>query len=250
MKTIYKLLSVSLFSLLFFNGCINYNHPNNEYLDACFSTSMNEYEVWQSVYFNNCSSGADSYTWEFGDGTSSTESNPTHEYQNPGTYQVKLSAYNPAGRSTASKIIYVNGSTDLDILVMYLGTSDPVSNCDVTLYQTLNDWINLTNPLISITTGTSGNVIFAGLEAREYFVDAYRSASDTSYYSNEYEEPSSGVLIENQVKYLDVYVEFLYNTKKDGTKEPRFVIRKMNITQKPSSDRIKWKNSQREKTKN
>jgi PKD repeat protein len=250
MKPTYKLLSVSLFSLLFFNGCINYNEPYNEYLDACFSTSMNEYDVGESVYFSNCSSGADSYVWDFGDGTSSTQSNPAHEFQNSGTYQVKLTVYNPAGRSTASKIIYVTGSTDLDILVMYLGTPDPVSNCDVTLYPTLNDWINWTNPLISITTGTSGNVIFTGLEPREYFVEALRSASDTSFYANDYENPSSGVLIENQITYMDVYVEFLYSTKKDGTKEPRFVVRKTKITQKPSSDRIKWKNSVRKAVEN
>ena len=31
-----------------------------------------------------------SYLWEFGDGINSIQANPTHQYQNPGTYDVKL----------------------------------------------------------------------------------------------------------------------------------------------------------------
>jgi len=37
---------------------------------------------------------ADSYLWDFGDGESSTLENPVHQYTKPGTYYVKLTAFN------------------------------------------------------------------------------------------------------------------------------------------------------------
>ncbi|MBI1267235.1 MAG: PKD domain-containing protein [Cryomorphaceae bacterium] len=46
------------------------------------------------VSFQNNSSGAFMYSWNFGDGVVSTEENPTHMYAEPGMYFVNLFAYN------------------------------------------------------------------------------------------------------------------------------------------------------------
>ncbi len=43
------------------------------------------------VNFVNNSSGADVYSWDFGDGTNSNDENPSHLYANPGSYLVTLS---------------------------------------------------------------------------------------------------------------------------------------------------------------
>ena len=48
----------------------------------------------QSLAFTNTSIGAESYRWEFGDGTSSTELNPVHDYADAGLYRVALITYN------------------------------------------------------------------------------------------------------------------------------------------------------------
>ncbi|MBP8238752.1 MAG: PKD domain-containing protein, partial [Saprospiraceae bacterium] len=48
----------------------------------------------QSLAFTNTSTGAESYRWEFGDGTSSTELNPVHDYADAGLYRVALITYN------------------------------------------------------------------------------------------------------------------------------------------------------------
>ncbi len=40
--------------------------------------------------FENISQNADSYLWDFGDGNTSTELNPSHEYDEPGAYEVSL----------------------------------------------------------------------------------------------------------------------------------------------------------------
>lgn len=42
------------------------------------------------VSFTNTSTQAESYTWEFGDGSISTEQNPTHIFSQPGIYTTKL----------------------------------------------------------------------------------------------------------------------------------------------------------------
>ncbi|MDN5205667.1 PKD domain-containing protein [Fulvivirgaceae bacterium BMA10] len=42
------------------------------------------------------------YTWDFGDGTNSTLQNPSHEYTDPGTYNVALTVDNSLGCSTTT----------------------------------------------------------------------------------------------------------------------------------------------------
>ena len=43
-----------------------------------------------------------SWLWDFGDGSTSTEQNPTHVYAKAGTYAIALKASNPAGSSTSN----------------------------------------------------------------------------------------------------------------------------------------------------
>jgi gliding motility-associated-like protein len=47
-----------------------------------------------TVKFTNNTSDAISYVWDFGDGTSSSNQNPTHTYTTPGSYDVRLIATN------------------------------------------------------------------------------------------------------------------------------------------------------------
>jgi len=47
--------------------------------------------------FTNTSTGASTYLWNFGDGESSTEFSPSHQYNETGTYLAELIAFNEAG---------------------------------------------------------------------------------------------------------------------------------------------------------
>lgn len=76
-----------------------------------------QYEVSEDnpleVSFTNASENAESYTWDFGDGETSTEENPVHEYAEAGSYDVVLTATNADDVSTeASKTIEI-GTTSL-----------------------------------------------------------------------------------------------------------------------------------------
>ncbi len=47
-----------------------------------------------TLAFDNNSENATAYAWDFGDGNTSNEENPTHTYDSPGTYTVRLRAFN------------------------------------------------------------------------------------------------------------------------------------------------------------
>jgi PKD repeat protein len=59
------------------------------------------------VNFTNLTTGATNYTWTFGDGNASTDTNPTNLYVNTGNYSVTLTAIGPAGTNALTKNNYV-----------------------------------------------------------------------------------------------------------------------------------------------
>ena len=48
--------------------------------------------------------GATSWSWDFGDGETSTDQNPQHTYRAPGTYTVGLTVGAPGGSDTIEKL--------------------------------------------------------------------------------------------------------------------------------------------------
>lgn len=59
------------------------------------------------VIFENNSSSADAYSWDFGDGNMSTAEQPTHTYAEDGLYTVTLTAEGDCGIITTSQIVAV-----------------------------------------------------------------------------------------------------------------------------------------------
>lgn len=67
------------------------------------------FEVYKlGVKFDNYTRNASRYEWDFGDGTTSTEKNPEHVYQQAGDYLVKLKVFNGIGENEYSRTIYLS----------------------------------------------------------------------------------------------------------------------------------------------
>jgi len=58
-----------------------------------------------TVQFTNKSVNATAYHWDFGNGESSREENPVHEFREPGRYVVTLTAENHGGMATVSRMM-------------------------------------------------------------------------------------------------------------------------------------------------
>ena len=59
------------------------------------------------IEFSNLSTNAGSYTWDFGDGNTSTQVSPVHTYANAGTYTVTLTVYKDTKADTFQKQLII-----------------------------------------------------------------------------------------------------------------------------------------------
>ena len=75
---------------------------------AAFSATPTSGSVPLNVTFTDRSTGSlTSWSWSFGDGTSSIEQNPVHTYSKTGRYTVRLTARNAAGSNTVTRSNYI-----------------------------------------------------------------------------------------------------------------------------------------------
>jgi len=81
--------------------------PDETPPSAAFSATPNEAD-YKLISFTNLSISATDYAWDFGDGNTSTDANPSNTYTADGTYTVKLTATDKLNQSsTTEKIIEV-----------------------------------------------------------------------------------------------------------------------------------------------
>jgi len=82
------------------------HHDSLVYVDFTFSElSNNEFQ------FNPTSNYVTDYYWEFGDDSSSSNYNPSHVYDLPGTYDILLIGSSECGIDTAFQVITINTNT-------------------------------------------------------------------------------------------------------------------------------------------
>lgn len=89
-KLQYILFCAIAFSLLILSACKKDETQTNS-LTACFSTgNPNDLYIRNTITFSSCSQNAVTYSWNFGDGTTSTLQNPTHAFDTTGIFTVTL----------------------------------------------------------------------------------------------------------------------------------------------------------------
>lgn len=114
--------------------------------EANFTTSRDGL----AITFNNTSTAATSYSWDFGDGTTSDEESPVHEYEATSAYVVTLTATNAVGVFDASTQaielsfdIVVDGAFDDWTDVPVLSERNPDTTGVVTLVKATSDLTNI-----------------------------------------------------------------------------------------------------------
>lgn len=112
----------------------SFNDPQSIFttsVDTIYLSEMNNFTI------ENQSIDAIEWFWDFGDGTTSTEENPTHAYQTEGSYFVSLSVLNAEGCSDASAI-------SIEVV------NDLVSTQNITQSSTIKLYPNPTSNIIHI----------------------------------------------------------------------------------------------------
>ena len=102
-----KLIKVVLLGLLttLFACSSDDSIPNPE---SCFNFNpTSDIKDGDQINFTSCSENANSYMWDFGDGSSSTQENPTHIYQTFGNFTITLTVSNSTGTDSTAKTISV-----------------------------------------------------------------------------------------------------------------------------------------------
>ena len=75
---------------------------------AKFSMSANEAEAPATIKFENHSENAESYLWNFGDGTESTDTSTDHRYVHSGKYDVSLKAIKGKKSNTMTQPLVIH----------------------------------------------------------------------------------------------------------------------------------------------
>ena len=79
---------------------------------AAFSFTSTNLTAPATVVFENKSTNATSYVWDFGDGSSnSVDKNPSHTFNSPGTYTIELLVTGQAGTSINTQTIQIKAPT-------------------------------------------------------------------------------------------------------------------------------------------
>jgi PKD repeat protein len=128
--------------------------PGNKPI-AAFTTTI----TGLTVVCANTSTEAQTYLWDFGDGTTSTELNPTHTYSGDGYYEMVLTATNANGSSTATQanFLVTNSPVLTDALLQGAAWKVAVGNKTVIVGPGMGngDWWTL--PKAFLTGGTGAD---------------------------------------------------------------------------------------------
>ena len=89
------------------------------------------------VQFRNLSVNGETYSWDFGDNTGSIEKNPSHTYDEPGNYIVKLTVTNLTGKSSHTGLItvYQNPTAAFNVY-----PTEVINNAQVVVFTNISNY--------------------------------------------------------------------------------------------------------------
>lgn len=96
-----------------------------------------------------------SYLWDFGDGTTSSEANPTHTYKKPGKYTVKLTATGPDYSDIEIMNNYITVKADMTPILSLLLEDEPAPEVSISATPLQGEY-----PLnVAFTANNSGGYV-------------------------------------------------------------------------------------------
>ncbi|KAA3633589.1 MAG: PKD domain-containing protein [Bacteroidetes bacterium] len=141
------------------------------------------------VSFSNNSEYAVNYNWTFGDGNTSTEENPVHEYAAPGNYEVTLNAQNIyCGVALSQDIMLVTDVNDPDQTQLKVFPNPVQERLCLESNSTIDFKIRITN--------MTGQVLFEKETLHNNYIDVSRFP--TGIYFLQFENGNSS----GQVKFI------------------------------------------------
>ncbi|WP_321430821.1 cobaltochelatase subunit CobN [uncultured Methanolobus sp.] len=136
---------------------------------AGFSIDKTSGETPLSIQFTDKSLNTESWFWDFGDGSNSTDKNPSHTYLSEGTFTVELTVTNSEGSDVETK---------KDLIIAQLPDPITIPNYDTTFKL-----------FLSTTSDSLGNYLFTGIPNGNYTLIAVNetnsSKSGLIYYKRE-----------------------------------------------------------------
>ena len=161
---------------------------------SSFTASQTTVSEYQAFQLYNHSTGATTYLWNFGDGTSSTVDSPTHSYADTGMYNITLTATNILGCSATTEIkkyIHVTPAYRLYMPDAFTPNSDSLNDCFRPKGQAIRDW---TIEIFSrygntVYKGTCWNGTYKGVPMMEGMYIYFLSVTETNGIEHTYSGP-------------------------------------------------------------
>lgn len=172
-----------------------------------------------SIYFTNNSTLADYYQWDFGDGSTSTLTTPTHKYSKTGNYEITLIAINSDGYDTSYASIYVKE----------LAHWEAVSKDTITVQKGYIHWWGSTsyssyldeNELTKYTATATGSYVSASVLPNKNEYQNLADGNSYNYYIGSREQNISNYSFEGKIsKYSGMLFQY------DGTGTTDVVVTK------------------------
>ncbi len=120
---------------------------------ALFSKKLTDI-CGREIRFTDLSGSAEQWRWDFGDGTTSTEQNPTHSFSQSGTYSVQLKVTNCAGSDSVliNNIVTIN-ATDNPVLTGDTSICGAVPHTLTGISSAATVWYNSAAGGVALDTG-------------------------------------------------------------------------------------------------
>ncbi|MGV8128596.1 MAG: DUF3821 domain-containing protein [Methanolinea sp.] len=174
---------------------LTFKVESNNAIQAGFSGTPTSGGAPLSVFFTDISLGfPTAWHWDFGDGYTSDEQNPTHVYENVGTYDVTLTVTGLSGSSSITKNAYVTVTTGPTQTGTVTPTPTTPTPSTMNLYS---GWNFISTPRALADGHNTASSVFSGVNTGGHSIFTY-DAGSTSWQAltaNSTVKPLDGIWI-------------------------------------------------------